>query len=522
MDRQLKKCPYCGKEILGVAKKCRYCGKWIDGDHAHMTTCSSCGEKVDKTSKECPYCGEPLTQSHESEGQPMTEPDATLPQTEESSAQETPQPTDETTQPANDSSLLAKNGSQSTNTTAQLTGETTQDEQNSANDSSSTENATNGQEESAQEAAAPDSNSQDTLSFDKAVKRCFDKYAVFEGRASKAEFWWFALACGIAYAITYALCLLIILNGGELALACILANVVSGLTMLPLYSAATRRLHDTNKSGWYLFIQLIPVAGPFIFLYMLCEQSGLDNQYGTEDSRYAEGTNKLSSRDEIVLAVYIILMILGVAGGLFIINKGMGNPGASDNFAAATDSVEDSTVYDEDSTAYDQSDNSSGDQTLDLAEEVYKKCYYDRYGDGEDSPTYPYGYQVSPDGKYLFIVTNVGANGSGWMTEYQLQRYNIETGDLRFITDCAGIIMNDDGIAVAKARVTNEETAQSEAEYNYRVYEVHYSWDGKNDYSSHEEEGSFADFENTYTATDGGYVSGVERFPQSFIDSSRE
>lgn len=79
MDRQLKKCPYCGKEILGVAKKCRYCGKWIDGDHAHMTTCSSCGEKVDKTSKECPYCGEPLTQSHESEGQPMTEPDATLP-----------------------------------------------------------------------------------------------------------------------------------------------------------------------------------------------------------------------------------------------------------------------------------------------------------------------------------------------------------------------------------------------------------------------------------------------------------
>ena len=66
MERKLKRCPYCGKEILSVANKCRYCGMWISGDDAHLMRCPSCGERIDKRSKTCPYCSEPIS-AHESD-----------------------------------------------------------------------------------------------------------------------------------------------------------------------------------------------------------------------------------------------------------------------------------------------------------------------------------------------------------------------------------------------------------------------------------------------------------------------
>lgn len=42
MDTKHKRCPYCGEEILAVAKKCRYCGEWLDADTEKSMT-----QKVD-------------------------------------------------------------------------------------------------------------------------------------------------------------------------------------------------------------------------------------------------------------------------------------------------------------------------------------------------------------------------------------------------------------------------------------------------------------------------------------------
>ena len=60
-----KKCPYCGQEILAVAKKCKHCGRWLEEGHEETMTCPVCGETIKGGSKTCPVCKEPLTQEKE-------------------------------------------------------------------------------------------------------------------------------------------------------------------------------------------------------------------------------------------------------------------------------------------------------------------------------------------------------------------------------------------------------------------------------------------------------------------------
>jgi predicted nucleic acid-binding Zn ribbon protein len=60
MMENLKNCPYCGKEILKVAKKCKYCGEWLDGSHPNkeQINCPICGERIDADTEVCPHCNE--------------------------------------------------------------------------------------------------------------------------------------------------------------------------------------------------------------------------------------------------------------------------------------------------------------------------------------------------------------------------------------------------------------------------------------------------------------------------------
>ena len=100
------------------------------------------------------------------------------------------------------------------------------------------------------------------------------RYAKFDGRASRAEFWWFALA---NFLIMIALSIL-------LNVASILWIVYIGYALavfIPSVAVAIRRLHDTNKSGWFLLIGLIPFVG-FIILIVFYAMEGTNgpNDHG--------------------------------------------------------------------------------------------------------------------------------------------------------------------------------------------------------------------------------------------------
>jgi uncharacterized membrane protein YhaH (DUF805 family) len=88
-----------------------------------------------------------------------------------------------------------------------------------------------------------------------AVKACFRKYADFSGRATRTEYWWFFLAVLLGSAAGWLISLRIY-------------TLFSVVTLLPMIAVGARRLHDTNRSGWWQLLALVPfgVVVPLIFL----------------------------------------------------------------------------------------------------------------------------------------------------------------------------------------------------------------------------------------------------------------
>lgn len=93
------------------------------------------------------------------------------------------------------------------------------------------------------------------LTFFEAIRVCFIKYAEFNGRASRSEFWWFALfVVLVGSALTY-----IHQN---------VANIFLIATLLPFLAAGARRLHDIDRSAWWQLFILVPVAGIILMGFM--------------------------------------------------------------------------------------------------------------------------------------------------------------------------------------------------------------------------------------------------------------
>lgn len=104
-----------------------------------------------------------------------------------------------------------------------------------------------------------------------AVKTCFRKYANFEGRASRSEYWFFSFFNCIIFTILFGLAIAI--NQEHVSLIFLgLTFLYNLVVFLPGLAAAVRRLHDIGKSGWLYCVIFIPYIGALILLYFLCKK----------------------------------------------------------------------------------------------------------------------------------------------------------------------------------------------------------------------------------------------------------
>lgn len=102
------------------------------------------------------------------------------------------------------------------------------------------------------------------------------KYADFSGRAQRSEYWYFILFYSLLWIGLAILDLMMDSFSKDLGFG-LLSGIFSLGVLVPSISVSVRRLHDTDRSGWWLLIGFVPLVGAIILL-VFCLQ---DSQAGT-------------------------------------------------------------------------------------------------------------------------------------------------------------------------------------------------------------------------------------------------
>ena len=114
------------------------------------------------------------------------------------------------------------------------------------------------------------------MTFGQSISYCFANYFNFNGRGSRSEYWWFMLFC------------IILEFAGTLwdsALGDTSGNgfmywVAVAITFFPSIAAASRRLHDVNKSGWWQLIALTIIGIIPLVIWLASEGEKKKNKFG--------------------------------------------------------------------------------------------------------------------------------------------------------------------------------------------------------------------------------------------------
>ena len=102
------------------------------------------------------------------------------------------------------------------------------------------------------------------------------KYAVFEGRARRKEYWMFVL-------FNFIIAIVLSIVEGFVNASGIISGLYSLAVFIPSIAVLARRLHDTNRSGWWILIGFVPLIGFIVLLvFAVMEGTNGSNDYGSD------------------------------------------------------------------------------------------------------------------------------------------------------------------------------------------------------------------------------------------------
>jgi uncharacterized membrane protein YhaH (DUF805 family) len=112
------------------------------------------------------------------------------------------------------------------------------------------------------------------MSFLDAVRTVLTKYAVLDGRARRTEYWYYTLA----YVLVFVALLQLEHGIGSRWPTTILTLAL----FLPSLAVSVRRLHDTDRSGWWLLFALVPFLGLIVLVFFIQDGTTGKNSYGPD------------------------------------------------------------------------------------------------------------------------------------------------------------------------------------------------------------------------------------------------
>ncbi len=118
------------------------------------------------------------------------------------------------------------------------------------------------------------------MSFTESIGTCFRKYVDGNGRASRSEFWYFQLFLVVLTIISGSVDSAVF--GTDFGETGIVSNVVTLGTLLPSLCVTVRRLHDVNKSGWWMLIALTCIGLIPLIIWEATKGTSGSNEYGDD------------------------------------------------------------------------------------------------------------------------------------------------------------------------------------------------------------------------------------------------
>ena len=137
--------------------------------------------------------------------------------------------------------------------------------------------------------------------FGEAVKVCLQKWITFRGRASRSEFWFFALFSMLAGAIGSTLDLVFFGLMGHIQVF----NPMVGVALfLPSFAVSVRRLHDIDRSGWWLGVLYLATAFVVIYTLMMIAGNGISRSFDPD------GLLPFMGATVIAFVLYMIVLLV--------------------------------------------------------------------------------------------------------------------------------------------------------------------------------------------------------------------
>ena len=118
------------------------------------------------------------------------------------------------------------------------------------------------------------------MNFLQSVSACFNKYLTFNGRATRSEFWWFYLFSTLMSWTASTVGELTLGMGLELG-STIASTILQIAFLLPWLAVASRRMHDIDRSGWWILLMFTGIGTIFLIYWWAKKGNFGENTFGS-------------------------------------------------------------------------------------------------------------------------------------------------------------------------------------------------------------------------------------------------